>query len=76
MAHWPVLEREHALEALRVRREAVRVEIGRIEDTLMDKQPLPDFVEALFDYSLGQLGAEAEWITRTLDYMITKPWLE
>jgi len=75
MAHWPVLERGQALEALRVRGEAVNAEMMRVEDILMDKQPLPDFVEALFDYSIGQLKAETEWIARTLDYMNTKPWI-
>jgi hypothetical protein len=33
-------------------------------------------VEVLFDFSLGQLKAEEEWIARTRDYMETKPWLE
>lgn len=66
MAHWPVLRRDEALDALRQRREVVDGEIARLNKTLEDQQPLPDFVEALFDYSLGQLQAEAEWITRTI----------
>jgi hypothetical protein len=41
----------------------------------VDQQPLPDFVEALFDHSLGQLRAEAEWVSRILAYMASKPWL-
>jgi hypothetical protein len=36
---------------------------------------LPDYVEALFDYALGQLRAEAKWVRQTLDYQTTKPWL-
>jgi len=76
MAHWPVLEREEALEALQTRSEAVRSELARVENIRFERQPLPDFVEAIFDYSLGQLKAEARWVTRTLDYMKTKPWLD
>lgn len=73
MAHWPVLSRKQALDALRQRGEAVDAEIIRLEQTLADQQPLPDFVEAIFDYSLSHMKAEAEWITRTFDYMECKP---
>jgi DNA-binding PadR family transcriptional regulator len=76
MAHWPVLERDAALGALRERGTAVEAEITRLSDIQVAQQPLPDFVEALFDYALGQLRAEAAWVAQTLDYMTTKPWLE
>ena len=76
MAHWPVLERDAALGALRERGAAVEAELKRLGDIQVAQQPLPDFVEALFDYALGQLRAEAAWIAQTLDYMTTKPWLE
>jgi hypothetical protein len=35
---------------------------------------MPDYVEAIFDFSIDQLKAEAVWIARTLEYMQTKPW--
>jgi DNA-binding PadR family transcriptional regulator len=76
MAHWPVLQRDAALGALRERAAAVAAELTRLGDVQVAQQPLPDFVEALFDYALGQLRAEAEWVAQTLDYMTTKPWLE
>ena len=76
MIHWSVLEREEALDAMKARGEAVDAELSRVGDIQVDTQPLPDFVDALFDFSIGQLKAEAEWIERTLDYMKTKPWLE
>lgn len=75
MAHWPILKREEALEALQARSEALDTELTRIENTEVDQQPLPDFVEAIFDFSLSQKKAEAEWIKRTLDYMKCKPWI-
>jgi DNA-binding PadR family transcriptional regulator len=74
MLHWPVLDRDAALEALHARGEAVAAESERLAGIQIDQQPLPDFVDALFDFALGQLKAEAEWIARTLDYMNTKPW--
>src|SRR5262245_880854 len=74
MRHWPVLEKDEALNALRARAEAITAELMRLRDIQIERQPLPDFVEALFDYSLGQLKSEEEWIARTLDYMKTKHW--
>ena len=76
MVHWPVLKREAALEALQERAKAIEAELTRLGNIQIDQQPLPDFVEALFEYSLGQLRTEAGWVSRTLDYMATKPWLE
>ena len=74
MIHWPVLTRDQALEALQTRKEAVTKELGRLENIHFDQQPLPDYVDTMFEYSIGRLLAEAEWIAKTLDYMQTKPW--
>jgi DNA-binding PadR family transcriptional regulator len=76
MLHLPVLTKGEALTALQLRSEAISAEMQRLRDIQFDRQPLPDFVEALFDFSLGQLEAEKEWVARTVDYMQTKPWLE
>jgi hypothetical protein len=76
MINWPVLEREDALRALQARRDAIETEVARLGAIQVDQQPLPDFVDVLFDHSVGQLNAELEWVTRTLDYMTSKPWLD
>jgi DNA-binding PadR family transcriptional regulator len=76
MINWPVLERDEALRALQTRRNVIEAEVARLSGIQIDQQPLPDYVEALFDHSIGQLKAEGEWVTRTLDYMASKPWLE
>jgi len=76
MLHWPVLTRAQALGALEARRDSVAAELARLQNIQIEQQPLPDYAEALFDFSVGQLEAEAEWTERTLDYMKTKPWLE
>jgi DNA-binding PadR family transcriptional regulator len=75
MINWPVLERDDALRALQARRDAIEAEMARLSIIQTDQQPLPDHVEALFDHAIGQLGAEVAWVTRTLDYMASKPWL-
>jgi DNA-binding PadR family transcriptional regulator len=76
MINWSALSRDEALRAMTVRRDALDAEVLRLRRTQVDQQPLPDFVDALFDHSIGQLESEAAWVTRTLDYMTTKPWLE
>jgi DNA-binding PadR family transcriptional regulator len=76
MAHWHALEREEAVNALKVRMAALEFEMVRLGDIQIAQQPLPDYLDALFDYALGQLRAEASWVAQTLDYMMTKPTLE
>jgi DNA-binding PadR family transcriptional regulator len=74
MIHWAVLTRDQALDALQTRKDAVAKELERLESIHFEQQPLPDYVDSMFEFSLGQLRAEAEWIAKTLDYMQTKPW--
>jgi hypothetical protein len=76
MVNWSALQRDDALAALQARRDAIGAEATRLAAIQFDQQPLPDFVEALFDHSIGQLNAERDWVTRTLEYMASKPWLE
>jgi DNA-binding PadR family transcriptional regulator len=75
MIHLSALSREQALDALKTRQEGVAGEIERLERIHFEGQPLPDYVDAVFEFSLGQLKAEADWIDRTLEYMEAKTWL-
>ena len=74
MVHWPVLSREAALDALEMRLSSVVAELERLERVRRQRQPMPDHIESLFDFSTGQLKAERSWINTTLDYMRNKPW--
>ncbi len=74
MIHWSVLSRDQALEALTARKGLVETELNRIKNIHFDQQPLPDYVDAMFEFSIGQLQAEAAWTNTTLAYMQTKPW--
>ena len=74
MIHWSVLSRDQSIGALRTRKNALAKELERIENIHFEQQPLPDYVDAIFEFSLGQLKAEADWLDRTLAYMETKPW--
>ena len=74
MIHWSVLTRDQALDALNTRKSALAEELVRIENIHSEQQPLPDYVDSIFEFSIGQLKAEADWIDRTLANMATKPW--
>jgi len=76
MVHLSALTREQALEALNNRKDSVAQEIKRLEGIHFDQQPLPDFVDAIFEFSVGQLITEANWINRTCEYLKTKTWLD
>ncbi len=75
MANWPILKKQNALNALAERINAINQEIAKLKDIQIKQQPLPDYVEALFEHSMSQLIAEAKWAKSTLEYMKTKPWL-
>ena len=75
MIHLAVLTRDQALDALKTRKNSVAEELERIESIHFKQQPLPDYVDAIFEFSIGQLQAEADWIDRTLAYMAVKPWI-
>lgn len=74
MIHWPALSRKSALTALEDRLSSIAAETERLECLRRQRQPLPDHIEALFDFSASQLATESNWIATTLDYMRNKPW--
>lgn len=71
-----VLSRDQVLGALKKRKESVAAELKRIEEIHFDQQPLPDYIDAIFEFTAGQLIAEANWINRTYAYLETKAWLD
>ena len=75
LVHLAALSRDQALDALRTRKEGLARELERMERIHFEQQPLPDYVDAVFEFSLGQLKAEADWLERTLGYMETKAWI-
>ena len=48
-------------------------EIERLERLRWQRQPMPDHIELLFDFSASQLTAEHNWIAASLTYMRSKP---
>jgi DNA-binding PadR family transcriptional regulator len=73
MVNWQLLSRDAAVQAIEARLSSIDAEVERLERLRRQRQPMPDYVEVLFDFSCGQLEAERKWITTTLDYMRNKP---
>ncbi len=74
MLHWPSLTRGQALKALQDRGDAVAEELERLKAIHFEQQPLPDYVDVMYEFAIGQLKAESQWIDKTLDYMDSKVW--
>lgn len=72
MIHWPFLDPEQAIVALCERQQLIVEERKRLEHVRIQRQPLPDFVDSVFEFSLGQLVAEAAWTAKTIAYMEQK----
>jgi DNA-binding PadR family transcriptional regulator len=74
MLHWPMLTRGQALKAVQNRSDAIAKELERLNAIHFQQQPLPDYVDVMYEFSIGQLAAESQWISETLDYMNSKHW--
>ena len=62
LANLAVLEKEEALAALMTHRQGLAERRERVAGRAAGQQPLPDFVEALFDYSQSMMAARSEWL--------------
>jgi hypothetical protein len=64
LANLPLVEPDQAIEALREYNHILEQRIQGLRAKQAAGQPLPFFVEALFDYSLTLARAEQDWIRR------------
>ncbi|MFF0392841.1 GyrI-like domain-containing protein [Kitasatospora sp. NPDC004615] len=62
LANQPAIGHEQLLDALDRRSRALAERIEQVAEAA--GSPVPDFVRAIFDYSLGQLRAEQNWLDR------------
>ena len=60
----PVVAPGEALGALEAYRARLAERLARIRERREAQQPLPYFVDALFDYSISMIEAEMAWIER------------
>ena len=64
LANLPTVSLEEALTALNHHQEGLSERLARVQARRDEQRPLPDFVEAMFDYSLTMITAEIEWLEK------------
>ena len=66
LAGLPGLSQVEALAALSSYRDALAARLAGVQANWEGKQPLPYFVDAMFDYSVTMIRAEMTWIERLI----------
>lgn len=69
LASWPVLPQGVAIAALKTRQKNIAKTLSDVAERRAAQQPLPDFVDEMFAFSIGQLEAEAAWIAAAINRM-------
>ncbi len=69
MANLPAVAPADALAALRSHREDLVGQLDGVAARQASQQPLPFFVDAMFDHGRTMLAAEIDWLDRTIDLL-------
>ncbi len=69
MANLPALAPSDALAALQSHRDDLRNQLRGVDTRQASQQPLPFFVDAMFDHGRTMLAAEIDWLERTIDLL-------
>jgi DNA-binding PadR family transcriptional regulator len=67
LSNLTILERDGSLTALKTQRQSLSQRQTRVALRVEEQRPLPDFVEALFDYSLSMIQARLDWLDNFID---------
>ncbi len=68
-ANIPALNEDELRTALREYAEALEQESERLKHKAVSQDPIPDFVQAMFDYSQALIAAEMHWVQDWLTRM-------
>jgi DNA-binding PadR family transcriptional regulator len=69
LANIPAISKNEALAALRRQHESLREHRKHIRDRWESQQPLPFFVDAMFDLALTKITTELDWLDRFIDQL-------
>ena len=69
LANLPAISKEDALAALRQQSEGLSEHRGRIQARWESQQPLPFFVDAMFDLALTKITTDLDWLERFIDQL-------
>lgn len=62
LGNLPGVPAAQAIAALKEHRDTLTQQLAQVQARVEEQRPLPDFVEAMFDYSLAMIEAERAWI--------------
>lgn len=62
LSNYPLLSREQSLLALKEYANQINTRLDQILERAEEQRPLPNFVEAMFEYSLVLAKAELDWV--------------
>jgi DNA-binding PadR family transcriptional regulator len=71
LANSPLLTDVEVRDHLALREQHITEKLAVLAVTLQRQQPVPDFVDQMFDYSISLLQAEREWLHKTAAQMHT-----
>lgn len=72
LSHLPRIPTDRALAAVRRYRTGLKARRAEMEESWQRQRPLPDHVEAMFDYSRAMIQAEMAWIERFITQLEAK----
>lgn len=72
LANLPMISKDQALEALGQYCIALEARLGQLLLRADEQQPLPDFVEAMFDYSTAMIATELAWLNEYIQKLETQ----
>lgn len=64
VSNLPAIEQAQAVAALREYCTSLTARLERVRERWREQQPLPYFVDALFDYSASMIEAELNWVNK------------
>ena len=70
LANLPVVSHAEALAALRQYRDALSDRLKHVQARWESQQPLPYFVDAIFDHSISMMRAELRWIAEFTSQLV------
>ena len=62
LANLPIIPKDQAMEALGQYAAALETRLGQLLTRADEQQPLPDYVQAMFDYSTAMVATEMAWL--------------
>ena len=69
LANSPLIDPATLIDLITKRKKAIAQQLQDVQETKQAQEPLPDHVEAIFNYSMRQLAVEAQWCNETINLL-------